>query len=363
MFFKLPPPWTTEELRRLTVSIDPVCCNADPPFWSVVIPAGHGPDKVRAVLGSILCQDPGPAEMQILVLDNGSAGANIDPLVKQVAGDRVTVLRHEKKIADIECLNAGLNKTNGQWVHVLEPEHVLLPEFYEAYKKIVLSQPDLVMVQGTAIVVDDKENWVRLRGPVPAGEDCILKDYHLTIAVSDTACISATVVKRTAYEKVGGFPLIDSCQDWDLWFRVAQTGPVAGTDRPYVMARQLAPNYASVDLVEGKSTITSCQLHAMNVLRLGIAGNKDPRLNWRPKVAERAERLSWNLGSAGFSRGRLIQANLAFVIEPNWRRFRHLVKSWLKHKTHPSSRHFQSDNGKDDNCLAHPADSHSSTYS
>jgi hypothetical protein len=86
---------------------------------------------------------------------------------------------------------------------------------------------------------------------------------------------------------------------------------------------------------DGNATISTYCLLEINVQRLGLNGKKDRRFLWRPRIADFAEGVSWHLDNAGLTYGRLVHANLAFLIEPNWRRFKHLVKSWLKVKATP----------------------------
>jgi hypothetical protein len=332
MFVKRFPPFTRVELQGKTPNIDPVPRDVHRPFWSVVIPTFNRPDELKAALDSLLCQDPGPTKMQIVVVDNCSSRGNAQLIVNKLAGERVTFYRHQKTISSTENQNFCLNMTSGQWVHILHDDDILMPGFYDAYKNIIESNVEMVMVQGRVVHTDELKSWRDIVGPLPDGEQCVLKDYHLTIGVQNTGVTSGTVVKRDVYEKVGGLALIEGSPEWDLWCRIAKVGPVGGTVRPYVLHRVNPPNYMSGEILEGKNIVAACRLHEMNIRQLGIEHKKAPKIDWRPKVADCAEGISWHLGSMGHTKGQLVQAKLAFGIKPNWRRFKHLVKSWLRHR-------------------------------
>ena len=56
-------------------AIRPLISHATRPFWSVMIPTYKArPDYLEETLESVLQQDPGPAQMQIEVLDDCSPG-------------------------------------------------------------------------------------------------------------------------------------------------------------------------------------------------------------------------------------------------------------------------------------------------
>jgi glycosyltransferase involved in cell wall biosynthesis len=333
MLFRLPPPLKLEELQRKTPAIEPVSSTVSRPFWSVIIPTYNRPAFFKKALESVLSQDPGPDQMEIIVADNCSSVGNAQQIVKELAWDRVTFYRHDANIGGTENQNFGLKKSCGRWIHILHDDDLLMPGFYDAYRGIIESNKDFVMIQGRVIHIDEKDRWLGVVGPMPTGSDYLLRDYHLEIAAGDNAHTCAGVVKRDVYEKIGGLAFLEYCPDWDLRVRIAQIGAVGGTRRPYVMIRMHRQNDTFNYMVEGKNIISACLQHELNIKRIGVDPKKDRRFRWRTNVANSAEVISWQMDEIGLTHGRLVQANLAFVIEPNVRRFTHLLKSWLKHKT------------------------------
>jgi len=76
--------------------IRPLIPDATRPFWSVMIPTYKArPDYLEETLKSVLQQDPGPAQMQIEVVDDCSPDGAPEELVRRVAGNRVALCRWE----------------------------------------------------------------------------------------------------------------------------------------------------------------------------------------------------------------------------------------------------------------------------
>ena len=201
-FSRLPTPPTEEELRRHSPVIEEVPAGAHRPFWSVMIPTYNRPQYLREALESVLCQDPGPERMQIEVLDNCSTIGDIERLVQDVGRGRVQYFRQPKPCSD--NANACLGHSRGYWVHVLHDDDMLMPGFYEAYERIVASHPGLVMIAGKVVHSDSRGNWRGILGLDP-DESGLAPAFIPSMLYDNQAQFAGLVVRRDAYEQVGGF--------------------------------------------------------------------------------------------------------------------------------------------------------------
>ena len=59
------------------------------PLWSVMIPAYNCASYLRQTLASVLAQDPGPEQMQIEVVDDGSTKDDPESVVRETGKGRV----------------------------------------------------------------------------------------------------------------------------------------------------------------------------------------------------------------------------------------------------------------------------------
>src|SRR5262249_55421942 len=111
--------------------ISPVPDGVDRPFWSVMIPTYESGHRLQRTLESVLAQDPGPDEMQIRVIDDGTVVDDPRFLVNRVAGSRVTVWRHGRNVGAPVNFTTCVQQAAGRWVHILHSDDVVLPGFYE----------------------------------------------------------------------------------------------------------------------------------------------------------------------------------------------------------------------------------------
>src|SRR4026207_2279482 len=93
---------TTLRPRPLPSSLKPPAIRALPadgsrPFWSVMIPT-YNPraDYLEETLRSILQQEPGPAEMQIEVVDDCSEENTASEITRRAGAGRVTFHRESE---------------------------------------------------------------------------------------------------------------------------------------------------------------------------------------------------------------------------------------------------------------------------
>src|SRR5687768_10483748 len=76
------------------------------PFWSVMVPVHNCPPHyLRETLESVVRQDPGPAEMQIEVIDNCSTVGDPEAIVREVGGGRIAFRRQAENVGMVQNFN------------------------------------------------------------------------------------------------------------------------------------------------------------------------------------------------------------------------------------------------------------------
>jgi len=95
-----------------------------------MIPTYNADRYLRDALESVLAQDPGPDVMQIEVVDDGSE-VDPRPIVKEIAGDRVSVHRHDRNMGHVAAFNTCIDRAQGEYVHLLHADDEVRPGFYE----------------------------------------------------------------------------------------------------------------------------------------------------------------------------------------------------------------------------------------
>ncbi|MEO0834460.1 MAG: tetratricopeptide repeat protein [Cyanobacteria bacterium J06642_3] len=195
---------------------------AERPFWSIVIPVVNRPEYFPECLASVLAQWTRESEMEIIVLDNGS-----DPPQWKIPQDLgkgiVRYYRFDETISLQENWNTAVSLCRGKWIHLLHHDDYVLPEFYARFKASLATCPESVgaAFTGYQIINDNRQiihneqyNLENYRG--------IVADWVQQIGAINTTSPPSLVIKRAAYEKLGGYKpdILYTC-DWELYKRIA----------------------------------------------------------------------------------------------------------------------------------------------
>ena len=223
-------------------AIGPVPDDEARPRWSVMIPAYRADlELLRRALESVLAQAPGPAQMQIEVVDDGSGpGDGAEELVAKIGDGRVEWFTQPANVGAPANFTTCVERARGRWVHILHADDAVLPGFYDTYGDAIDAHPYVVAVAGQAFVVDAADRYLGVTPVLPI-VDGLIADAPRVIAMQHPMNFAATVVARDAYERVGGFDTeLVHANDWEMWSRLATLGPIAGVATPLAFYRRHA---------------------------------------------------------------------------------------------------------------------------
>jgi len=127
-------PYSVSSVKPPAIGVLPV--DDDRPFWSVMIPT-YNPraDYLEETLRSVLQQDPGPDQMQIEVIDDGSKDNTACEVTRRVGAGRVTFHRESENRGLANAWNRCIERARGHWVHILHQDDIVLPGFYDRMRK------------------------------------------------------------------------------------------------------------------------------------------------------------------------------------------------------------------------------------
>jgi len=213
--------------RHATSSLKPPAIRVLPvddcrPFWSVMIPT-YNPrtDYLAETLHSVLQQDPGPEQMQIEVVDDGSTDDVAAQTVRRVGGGgRVSFHAEPQNRGLANTWNRCIERARGNWVHILHQDDVVLPGFYTHLRKGA-EESDAGAIFCRYAVANSNGHWTSISELLRESAG-LLNDWHATITVRNLIQCPAIAVRRLVYEQLGGFlPRLRYTPDWEMWQRVA----------------------------------------------------------------------------------------------------------------------------------------------
>jgi GT2 family glycosyltransferase len=211
--------------------IEPLQWKGPRPLWSVMIPT-YNPRReyLEQAIKSVLDQGYGPEEMEIVVVDDCSPDTDVAPLVESIAGGRVAFQMNKSNLGLARCWNSCIERSRGEWVHILHQDDYVALGFYRRLQDAAASYPEVGLLATRSFFVDEGgaiSGVTRRVLPLENGGNAI-EEFFYTIPFQ----CPGVVVRRTSYEKTGGFRLdLKYTLDWEMWARVvASQGGLVTSD-------------------------------------------------------------------------------------------------------------------------------------
>lgn len=193
---------------------------------SIVTPSYNQARYLETTIQSVLAQDY--ARIEYIVVDGGSTDGSVE-LIKTYQS-RLAYWVSEKDNGQADAINQGLARASGEILAWLNSDDYYLPNAISAAVKIFEENPDVVMVYGDMLAVNEHGQTINF-----------LKYRQLSL--EDLLCFQiigqpAVFFRRAAYEKTGGLDnTFHFLLDHHLWIRFAQHGKILHVPQTWAAAR------------------------------------------------------------------------------------------------------------------------------
>jgi glycosyltransferase involved in cell wall biosynthesis len=215
----------TGDAARHRDPVPPISDGGHRPMWSVVIPTFNCARYLRETLEGVLQQDTGPDAMQIEVIDDHS-GDDPRAVVEEIGRGRVQFFRQERNVGHIRNFHTGITRARGRLIHLLHGDDCVLPGFYAKLQAAFTSRPDIGAAFCRQVFIDGEGRRIGESDPEQSRSG-VLENGVERLALEQRIMTPSIVVRREAYEKLGGFDSRLICaEDWEMWVRVASHYPV-----------------------------------------------------------------------------------------------------------------------------------------
>ena len=206
----------------------PAVTAADRPRWSVVIPVHNCADYLAQALPEVVAQLADRDDAEIIVVDDASSD---DParVVERLGRDRVQYRPNPGHLGAVDTFNRCLDLATGELVHLLHGDDTVLPGFYMAMEQ-ALADPTAVAAVCRVQDVDAHNSPIYITRSYRKGTGVWMNALD-AFAVSNRVRAPGIVVRRAAYERVGGYRTdLPHAADWEMWTRLAAHGPIMFVD-------------------------------------------------------------------------------------------------------------------------------------
>jgi glycosyltransferase involved in cell wall biosynthesis len=199
------------------------------PTITAVIPAYNAAEHLERALWGALSQTRLPDE--ILVIDDGSTDATAE--LARSYGPPVRVIAHEQNRGLSAARNTGIRQATGEWIALLDADDLWYPPKLERQMEALHRAGDApsVVFCLTLIRQSDGQYWIDCRDePLPQEEpEAFIRALLEKNAVSGSGC--SPLIRRDLLLRVGGYDEgLRTCEDWDLWLRLARRGRFCRVD-------------------------------------------------------------------------------------------------------------------------------------
>ena len=221
------------------------------PLWSVMIPVYNCSRYLPQLLESVLRQDPGAELMQIEVIDDGSTDADVRQIVGTIGKGRVGYYRQSENVGSLRNFETCLNRSKGQWIHLLHGDDFVSPGFYNEIKLLFETYPE-AGAAFTGFYEVNEEGEILYPNKVLAERKGYIENWLDIISQSQCIQPPAMVVKRAVYEEVGAFFGVHYGEDWEMWVRISYRFPIVHSPVHLANYRVHASNITSSYFLSGQ---------------------------------------------------------------------------------------------------------------
>lgn len=207
------------------------------PTVSVVVPTHERAHLLGRTVRSALGQTG--VDLEVVVVDDGSSD-DTGKVIAAVTDDRLRSVRNPTATGVSAARNRGVTEARGEWVAFCDDDDLWAPGKLAA-QLAAAEQAGAGWAYAGDVNVDDQLRV--LSGSPPPDPDAVMT---LLPRVNPLGSGGSNVVVRSALlASVGGFdPGLHRTEDWDLWLRLARTGPPAWVPQPLVAYRFHRANVA-----------------------------------------------------------------------------------------------------------------------
>jgi peptidoglycan/xylan/chitin deacetylase (PgdA/CDA1 family)/SAM-dependent methyltransferase len=211
---------------------------SDEPTISVVVPAYNRASTLGAALDSLLEQTL--PDWEAIVVDDGSEDETGKVAEDYAAGDsRIRVIRQGNGGAS-RARNVALASARSKWTFFLDADDWIAADAFSILLAAAEADGSAEAVVGGCVPVDERGVRLEAQEPVPGGD--LFPLFARSCAMSIHSCLVGTELVRRA----GGFDeSLVTCEDWDLWQRIARLGARFATTPEIVAYYRLRRESAS----------------------------------------------------------------------------------------------------------------------
>ena len=188
------------------------------PVISVIIPCYNQAHYLTQCLQSVISQKY--RNWQAIVIDDASTVGDIPAVLAQLRDDRIRLCRHDVNRGLSEARNSGIRSCDGDYLLFLDADDYLDPDMLSLMCQAIEDQPEISAFCCGIHSVTNTGEFIDSASPsrIPA-------DLFHYLLMGNPWAVHSVIVHKKSVDEIGLFDSqLKSCEDWDLWLRLADHG-------------------------------------------------------------------------------------------------------------------------------------------
>jgi glycosyltransferase involved in cell wall biosynthesis len=227
---------------------------------TVLIPARGKCEYLIQTLESLRSSTVSPGE--IILVDDGVISKLIPKLQLNFQDLSLRILQNNGR-GIVDALNTGVSASKFPLIARLDADDLMMPERLAKQEQEFQKIPDLVLIGGNAIFIDQFGN-ITGQSDLPVGELNNHPDFGIRCLISHPT----VMFRKESFFQVKGYRSIyrldtyDLAEDFDLWLRLSKLGKVMNLEDKIIKYRQHSSQITSRFLVD--SAVATLYASALN---------------------------------------------------------------------------------------------------
>lgn len=215
------------------------------PLVSIIIPTYNRSNLLLKAIESVLEQTY--SNFELLIVDDNSKD-NTFEVIKNINDNRLKYIKLETNMGGSFARNKGIKESTGDFIAFLDSDDKWTNSKLEKQMNIFKDNKEVGVVY-SGIIINSENNARDKVIFTPKEQGDILHQLLKSNCVGTT---SAVIVKSELIKKEMGFDAsLPSCQDWDLWIRLAKITKYGFVNEPMVEyfehnGDRITTNYSAV---------------------------------------------------------------------------------------------------------------------
>ena len=189
----------------------------DKSLISIIIPTYNRADMLDNSINSVRKQTY--KNWELIIVDDASTDRTEDVIRKHMAEDaRIRYIKNDTNTGANATRNRGIKESSGEYIAFLDDDDRWDPDKISLQYNYFMENPVIGVVYcGYRYINLNTEKIVRIESPRYVG------DVSVILLRNNFIGSSVPLFKRECFDIAGQFDEeLTSCQDWDMWIRIAQ---------------------------------------------------------------------------------------------------------------------------------------------